>query len=144
VIATASPGKHDLLARRGATPVAYGDGLLNRVRALAPDGVTAAVDTVGTDEAVDVSLALVPDRSRIVTIAAFARAPQEGIPLIGGGPGADPGEEIRAAARLQLTALVGAGRLEVVVARTFPLADAAAAHRESRDGHATGKLVLLP
>ncbi|HVU93279.1 MAG TPA: NADP-dependent oxidoreductase [Jatrophihabitans sp.] len=144
VIATASPGKHDLLARLGATPVAYGDGLLNRVRALAPDGVTAAVDTVGTDEAVDVSLALVPDRSRIVTIAAFARAPQEGIPLIGGGPGADPGEEIRAAARLQLTALVGAGRLEVVVARTFPLADAAAAHRESRDGHATGKLVLLP
>jgi NADPH:quinone reductase-like Zn-dependent oxidoreductase len=144
VIATASPGKHDLLARLGATPVAYGAGLLNRVRALAPDGVAAAVDTVGTDEAVDVSLTLVPDRSRIVTIAAFARAPQEGIRLIGGGPGADPGEEIRAAARLQLTALVRAGRLEVVVARTFPLAEAAAAHRESRNGHAAGKLVLLP
>jgi NADPH:quinone reductase-like Zn-dependent oxidoreductase len=144
VIATASPGKHDLLARLGATPVAYGEGLLQRVRALAPDGVSAAVDTVGTDEAVDVSLALVPDRERIVTIAAFARAPEAGIKLIGGGPGADPGDELRAAARLQLTAAVEAGRLEVVVARTYPLAEAAAAHAESKAGHATGKIVLLP
>lgn len=144
VVATARPANHELLARLGATPVAYGDGLADRVRALAPQGVTAAIDTVGTDEAVDVSLALVPDRGRIVTIAAFARAPQEGIRLIGGGPGADPGDEIRSAARLTLTGEVEAGRLQVLVERTFPLAEAAAAHREILAGHVTGKLALIP
>ncbi len=144
VIATASPGKHDLLRQLGATPVAYGDGLADRVRAAAPNGVDAAIDTVGTDEAVDVSLALVDDRQRIVTIAAYGRAGREGIKLIGGGAGADPGEEIRAAARLQLTAEVEAGRLRVLVARAYPLAEAAAAHAEIKAGHTTGKLVLVP
>jgi NADPH2:quinone reductase len=144
VIATASPAKHELLARLGATPVAYGDGLANRVRALAPAGVDAAVDTVGTDEAVDVSLELVAERGRIVTIAAFGRAARDGIKLIGGGAGADPGTAIRAAARLQLTAAVEAGELEVVVGRSYPLTEAAAAHRESRAGHTTGKIVLVP
>ena len=142
VIATASPGKHEVLARFGATPVAYGDGLAERVRALGP--VDAAIDTVGTDEAVDVSLDLVPDRARIVTIAAFGRAPQAGIRLIGGGPGADPGDEIRSAARLQLTAAVEAGRLEVVVAGAYSFAHAAEAHRAIASGHTTGKIVLVP
>jgi NADPH:quinone reductase-like Zn-dependent oxidoreductase len=144
VVATASPAKHELLRRFGATPITYGDGLAERVRASAPDGITAAIDTVGTDEAVDVSLELVPDRQRIVTIAAFGRAPHEGIKLIGGGPGADPGTEIRDAARLQLTELAADGRLQVLVDRTYPLAEAAAAHREIIAGHVTGKLVLVP
>src|SRR4051794_34870223 len=78
-----------------------------------PDRVDAAVDTVGTDEAVDVSLALVADRGRIATIAAFGRAADAGIRLLGGGPGADPGDEIRAAARLELVDLAEAGRLRV-------------------------------
>lgn len=142
VIATASPAKHELLTRLGATPVAYGDGLADRVRAIGP--VTVAVDTVGTDEAVDVSLELVPDRSRIVTIAAFGRAPREGIKLIGGGPGADPGDEIRSAARLQLTAAAEAGKLEVIVAGAYPFARAAEAHRAIAAGHTTGKIVLVP
>jgi NADPH:quinone reductase-like Zn-dependent oxidoreductase len=144
VIATASPAKHALLAGLGAQPVAYGDGLADRVRALAPNGVHAAIDTVGTDEAVDVSLELVADRNRIVTIAAFGRAPEAGIVLIGGGPNADPGEDIRAAARLRLTAAAEAGELRVLVARAYPLADVAAAHREIAAGHVTGKLVLVP
>lgn len=144
VVATASPGNHELLRGLGARPVAYGDGLVDRVRAAAPEGVDAAIDTVGTDEAVDVSLELVADRQRIVTIAAFGRASDAGIKLIGGGPGADPGEEIRAAARLQLTAEVEAGRLQVLVAGAYPLTEAAAAHRQSKAGHATGKIVLVP
>jgi NADPH:quinone reductase-like Zn-dependent oxidoreductase len=142
VIATASPAKHELLARLGAVPVAYGAGLADRIRAIG--AVDAAVDTVGTDEAVDVSLALVPDRARIVTIAAFGRAPQEGIRLIGGGPGADPGNEIRAAARLPLVEAAGAGRLEVLVAGAYGFAEAAAAHRAIAAGHTTGKIVLIP
>ena len=143
VIATARPAKHDLLRRFGAVPVAYGDGLVDRVREAAPGGVTAAIDTVGSDEAVDVSLELVPDRQRIVTIAAFRRA-AAGIKLIGGGPGADPGTEIRDAARLQLTAAAAKGELQVLVERTYPLAEAAEAHREIMAGHVTGKLVLTP
>jgi NADPH:quinone reductase len=144
VIGTAGPSGADLVRRLGGEPVSYGEGLGDRVRELAPEGITAAVDAVGTDEALDVSLDLVPDRQRIATIANFARGPQAGIRVLGNGPGADPGTELRNAARLRLTALVEAGRLQVVVARTFPLDDVVAAHREGMTGHSHGKLVLIP
>ena len=144
VIGTAAPGRHDALRGYGIEPVAYGDGLAERVRALTPDGVSAAIDTVGTDEAVDVSLDLVSDRARIATVAAFGRAGQAGIKALGVGPGADPGTELRAAARSELAELAGAGRLTVQVARTFPLAEAAAATEFVAEGHAGGKVVLLP
>jgi NADPH:quinone reductase len=133
----------DLVRRFGAEPVRYGDGLADRVRAVAPDGVDAAVDLVGSDEAVDVSLELVADRQRIATIAAFGRAAADGIKALGGGPGADPGTELRDAARLELAEAAGAGRLEVVVAATFPLEEVAAAHRQGMAGHTHGKLVLV-
>lgn len=144
VIATASPAKHELLRELGAVPVAYGPGLADRVRAAAPEGIHAAADLVGTDEAVDVSVELVADRSRIATIAGFERGARAGIKLLGGGPGADPGTAIRQAARLQLTEAVAAGRLRVLVASSHPLREAAAAHRESMAGHTTGKIVLVP
>lgn len=144
VVATASPARHDFLRELGAVPVAYGDGLAERVRAAAPGGIDAALDLIGTDEALDVSLALVADRARIATIAGFARGPGAGIKVLGGAPGADPGTEIRDAARLELTRLAQDGTLQVFVAQTFPLAEAAAAHRVIRGGHATGKIVLIP
>lgn len=143
VIATASESRHAYLTELGAEPTVYGDGLADRVRALAPDGVDAAIDTVGTDEAVDVSLELVADRDRIATIVARGRAAEAGIKLLGGGPRADPGEAIRNAARLELVRLVEAGKLEVR-ARSLPLDDVAAAHRESAEGHTVGKVVLVP
>lgn len=144
VVGTVGGDGADLVRRFGGEPVRYGDGLADRVRALAPDGVAVAVDCVGTDEAVDVSLELVADRRRIATIAAFGRAADDGIRALGGGPGADPGTELREAARAELLALAGSGRLEVVVAGVFPLADAAAAHRQGMAGHTHGKLVLVP
>lgn len=144
VIATTSPRNDDLVRELGGEPVAYGDGLADRVRALAPDGVDVALDLVGTDEAMDVSLDLVADRSRIATIANFDRGPREGVRLLGNGPGADPGTEIRDAARSELARLAGAGELRVVVGSTYRLEDAADAHRQIRTGHTTGKLVLLP
>src|SRR4029079_18940558 len=73
VIATASERNHDYLRSLGAEPVVYGEGLIDRVRALAPDGVDAAVDTVGTDEAIDTSLALVGVPHRVVSIAGYQR-----------------------------------------------------------------------
>lgn len=143
VIATGSPARHDFLRELGAEPVSYGDGLADRVRALAPSGVDVALDLIGTDEAVDVSLELVADRDRIATIAAFGRAASEGITSLGGGPGADPGTEIRRAARLQLVDLARQGTLRVFVAQTFPLARVADAHRAIMTGHTTGKIALL-
>jgi NADPH2:quinone reductase len=143
VVGTASEGHHEYLRKLGAEATTYGDGLADRVRALAPDGVDAAIDCVGTDEAVDVSLELVADRDRIASIAAFPRGGEVGIKMLGNGPGADPGTELRNAARPQLTALVEQGKLRVR-ARSFALDDVAEAHREGQAGHITGKLVLVP
>jgi NADPH:quinone reductase-like Zn-dependent oxidoreductase len=144
VIGTASESRHDYLRQLGAEPVTYGAGLEDRIRALAPDGVDAAIDMVGTDEAVEVSLALVADRSRIATIAAFGRAGKDGIKLLGGGPGADPGTDVRTAARLDLVREAEAGRLQVLLAASYPLDQVADAHRQLATGHANGKIVLTP
>ena len=109
-----------------------------------PGGVNAALDLIGTDEAVNVSLELVADRARIATIAAPARGLEVGIKVLGGAPGADPGTQIRDAARLELARLAQDRVLRVFVTQTFPLAEAANAHRASMDGHTTGKIALLP
>lgn len=139
VIATASPARHDQLRKYGAEPVAYGAGLADRVRAIGP--VDAALDLVGTDEALDTSVELVADRSRIATIAGFARAGELGIAVL---TGAEGGQAIRDAARPELVELAAQGRLEVTVDRVFPLAEAAEAHRYLQTGHARGKVVLVP
>ncbi|HEX3841551.1 MAG TPA: NADP-dependent oxidoreductase [Acidimicrobiales bacterium] len=144
VIATAGESGHAYLRQLGAEPVVYGDGLLERIRVFAPEGVDAAVDTVGTDEAIDTSVALVADRGRIVTMAGFQRGFELGLKVIGGAPGADRGTEIRAAARLQLVREVGAGKLRVLVAATYPFAEASAAHRALATGHTHGKIILVP
>jgi NADPH:quinone reductase len=144
VIATASARNHDLVRELGAEPVSYGDGLLERVRALAPEGVDVALDLIGNDEAMDVSLTLVADRDRIASIANFARGGEERIRLLGNGPGADPGEKLRVAARPELARLAGDGRLRVVLAATYPLDEVAEAHRQIATGHTTGKIALIP
>ena len=144
VIATAGTSGFATLRRYGASPVAYGDGLLDRVRKCATNGVDAAIDLVGTDEAIDVSLALVADRSRIATIVAFERAKQTGIQALGGSAGQDQtGITIRNNARLRLTAFAQCGRYDVNVARTFPLVEAAEAHRLLATGGA-GRIALVP
>ncbi len=144
VVATASPAHHDFLRGLDALPVEYGLGLMDRVRDAAPDGVDAALDLPGSDEALDVSFVLVPDRTRIATIASFERGLATGIKVLGGAPGADPGTEIRAAARLDLARLAQDGKLRVFVSQTFPLAGAAQAHRTIMEGHTLGKIALIP
>lgn len=146
VIGTASERNHDALRELGVEPVVYGDGLEERVRELAPRGVEAAIDTVGTDEAVAVSLALLADPARLVTIAnaQFETVLAAGGKAIGGGAGADPGSAIRDAARLDLARLFAAGEIGVDVARTYPLEEARAAYEQLVTGHAGGKVVLEP
>ena len=144
VVATAAERNHALLRELGAVPVAYGPGLADRVRAAAPQGVDAALDLAGTDEALDVSLELVPGRTRIASIAGPPRRAGAGVAVLGYGPGQDAGTAVRAAARHNLVARAGSGALRVVVDATFPLADAATAHKVGIAGHAPGKLVLIP
>jgi NADPH:quinone reductase len=86
--------------RFGAVPVEYGPGLLDRVLAAAPDGVAAAPDTVGSRDAGDVSLALVKDRSRVVSIADAARAKADGYVFIGASNPASGPFRAHAAARI--------------------------------------------
>jgi len=142
VIGTAAATSSDVVRRFGGEPVRYGDGLADRVRELAPEGIAAALDAVGTDEAVDVSLALVEDRRRIVSIAAFGRAQQEGYRVIGGTMPASAA--FRDAVRGRLVELAGTGDLVVPVARTFPLAQARQALELLGSGHPGGKLALVP
>ncbi|MFF0815304.1 NADP-dependent oxidoreductase [Rhodococcus sp. NPDC003318] len=142
VIGTARARNHEHLWALGVTAVEYGDGLEGRLRELAPDGVDAVVDTAGTDEAVDASLALVHDRDRVVTILAFGRAERDGFHAIGANN--PDSARIRRAARLEIVELAGRGGLDVTVAKTFPLADAARAHIELQGDHPRGKFVLLP
>jgi NADPH:quinone reductase-like Zn-dependent oxidoreductase len=144
VVGTASPANQDVVQGLGATPVVYGPGLADRVRAVFPDGVDVALDTVGTDEAVDVSAELVADHSRVGTIEAFVRGGELGFKLLGGGPGADPGTALRMGARAGLLELAGQGKLEVLIGRTFPLAEAVAALELIGSGHPGGKVILLP
>jgi NADPH2:quinone reductase len=142
VIGTASPGSFDTVRTFGGEPVTYGDGLEQRLRDLAPDGYAAALDTIGTDEAIDVSLALVKDRSRIVTIASRDRAASDGFTVIGGAMSASAA--YRDENRSRLIGLAADGRLVVPIARTFPLADAIEALKVLKGGHPGGKLALIP
>lgn len=141
VVGTAGLQRQDEVRRFGGTPVRYGEGLAERLRELAPSGYAAALDAVGTDEAVDTSLALVADRSRIVTVVAPDRAAAEGFHAIAGAQPASA--RFRAEARQRLVDLAAQGRLQVPVARTFPLADARQALRHVLGGHPGGKLALV-
>lgn len=140
VIATASTSQHEVLHELGATPITYGDGLLERVQAISPDGVDAAVDLAGTDEAMDVSLALVKDRQRIATIVNFARGPQEGVQVLSAGKPEETA--IRDASRLPLIDLAASGKLKLFVENVYSIDNAAEAHRAILGGHSHGKLVL--
>jgi NADPH:quinone reductase len=141
-IGTASERNFEVVRRFGGVPVAYGEGLADRVRAAAPDGVDAGLDCVGTDEAVDVSLELLGGADRFVTIAAKDRAAAEGFRAIGGA--LPESAAYRKTVRQHLIDLAARGDLVVPVARTFPLAEAPAALDLLRTEHPGGKLALLP
>ncbi|MFF4378922.1 NADP-dependent oxidoreductase [Kitasatospora sp. NPDC001547] len=133
VIGTAAERNHDFLRGLGAEPVVYGEGLADRVRALAPDGVDAALDLVGHG-AVQVSVGLVADPARIASTTDF------GVKALGGRyvwVRPDAGD------LAELARLADDGRLTVTVASTFPLAQAASAQALSAEGRTRGKIVLL-
>jgi NADPH:quinone reductase len=122
VVGTASQANFDFVQVYGGIPVEYGPGLLDRVRAAAPEGIAAALDTVGSKEAGDVSLALVADRNRVVTIADARRAKADGYVFVGASnPASGP---FRARARNGILNLAQEGELVVPMAQTFRFAEA--------------------
>ena len=136
VIGTASEGNHEYLRSLGAEPVLYGEGLADRVRALAPDGVDAALrrrrrrPAPGADRA-----GRGPEH--VLTIADFEHGPALGVSLTGG-----PGTELANSSIADVVPEIEAGRFTVPPVRTFPLDEIAEAHRVSEGGHIRGRLVL--
>ena len=134
VVGTASEANHDYLRELGATPVVYGEGLIDRVRAVAPDGVDAVFDVAGQGALPD-SIELRGGTSRIVTIA-DPEAYRLGV-TFSGASARDAGE------LAELARQAADGRLRLTVARTYPLEEAPAAHASVDTGHGRGKIVLL-
>ncbi|MBT2423504.1 NADP-dependent oxidoreductase [Streptomyces sp. ISL-22] len=132
VIGTASAHNHDFVRDLGGEPVEYGDGLVERVRELAPEGVDAAFDTVG-GEALKASVNVLAPEGRLVSIADpdvfdyggryyFVRPDAEDL--------------------LRVSELAEEGAVSVHVSETFPLERAADAHRLNQEGRTRGKIVV--
>ena len=136
VVGVASEANHDWLRAHGVVPVAHGDRLVDRIRAVAPT-VDAFIDLFG-DGYVDVALALGVPPDRIDTIIDFAAVEEHGVKADGNAVGARP--EVLA----ELAALLAKGELELPVAATFPLARVQDAYRELERRHTRGKIVLVP
>ena len=133
VIGTASERNHDFLRGLGAEPVAYGDGLVERVRDLAPGGVSAVADFVGGQ--LDTTLAVLAEGGRHVSVADNTVEEHGGHWIWVRPSGAKLAE---------LAAMADRGALTVEVAGTFPLEKVGEAFDESRGGHTRGKLVITP
>jgi NADPH:quinone reductase-like Zn-dependent oxidoreductase len=136
VIASASEANHDYLREIGATPVRYGQGVAERVRAAAGGPVDAVFDVAGKTPVEDL-ISLAPEPSQVLSIANFA-AGKAGARVTGGGADSRPMEA------LALVADLLAQNKLVIKVQTFPFDRAAEAYRISQGGHVRGKLVLIP
>jgi len=134
VIGIASPANHGWLTAHGVKPIAYGDGLADRLREV---GINAFIDAHGGGY-VKLAIELGVARDRINTIIDFAAVQEYGVK-------AEGTEAARNAAVLaELAGLIASGDLEVPIAATFPLDDVRAAFELLERGHTRGKIVLLP
>jgi NADPH:quinone reductase-like Zn-dependent oxidoreductase len=136
VIASSSEANHDYLREIGATPVLYGQGVAERVRAAAGGPIDAVFDVAGKTP-VEELISLAPEPSQVVSIANFA-AGQAGARVTGGGSDSRPMEALA-----QVADLLAQNKL-VIKVQTFPFDRAAEAYRISLSGHVRGKLVLVP
>jgi NADPH:quinone reductase-like Zn-dependent oxidoreductase len=133
VIGTAGAANQDYVRSLGATPTTYGDGLVERVRALAPNGIDAALDIAGSGVIADL-IELTGDPGRVLSIADFA-APEQGAQV-------STDSVNQNAAYAEAARLATAGELSIPVQQSFPLDQAAQAHSLSAAGHVVGRLVL--
>jgi NADPH:quinone reductase-like Zn-dependent oxidoreductase len=137
VIGIASPANADWLSAHGIRPVAYGDGLADRLHTAAPGGIDAWIDLYG-DGYVELAVSLGVPVERIATIIDFAAAERTGAQVVFGA--ATPG----APALTRLAGLIATGELDVPVAATYPLEQVREAYAELEKRHTRGKIVLVP
>jgi len=137
VIGLAGAANHEWLTEHGVIPVAYGDGVEERIRTACGGKVDAFIDTFGGGY-VELALKLGVAKSRIDTIIDFAAAAKHGVKTEGSH------EAANAEVLAQLAGLISAGRLEIPIAKVYPLGDVREAYRELEQRHTRGKIVLEP
>ncbi|HWG24145.1 NADP-dependent oxidoreductase [Actinospica sp.] len=137
VIALASAANHEWLAAHGAVPVAYGEGVADRIRAAAGGTPDAFIDTFG-DGYVELAVSLGVPGDRIDTIIDFAAAAKHGTKTEGNSAAANA-DVLR-----ELAALIADGKLEIPIAGSYRLDDVREAFRELEQRHTRGKIVLVP
>jgi NADPH:quinone reductase-like Zn-dependent oxidoreductase len=137
VIGLASPDHHDWLRSKGVTPVAYGDGMLQRILETTPDGIDAFIDLFGPDY-IDLAVQLDVPPEKIETIISWDAAQRIGAKTEGSSDASSP--EIL----LEMAELAAAGKIEVPIAAAYPLDEVREAFEQLEDRHTLGKIVLEP
>ncbi len=137
VIGIASEPHHGWLNSVGVIPVTYGDGLIDRIRALSPSGVDAFIDTFG-DDYIRLAIDLGVPKDRVETIIAFQAAQEYGVKSEGSATASTP--EILG----EMANLVASGRIAIPIARSYPLDQVRDAYEELEKRHTLGKIVLIP
>lgn len=137
VIGLAGPSNHDWLRSHDVIPVDYGEGVADRLRAVAGGRLDAFIDTFGGGY-VEIALELGVPPERIDTIIDFQAAAEHGVRTEGSAAGAS------AATLAELARLIDEGRLEVPIAAVYPLEQVQDAYRKLEERHTRGKIVLVP
>ncbi|MFZ0170403.1 MAG: NADP-dependent oxidoreductase [Acidimicrobiales bacterium] len=137
VIGLASEGHHGWLASHGVIPVAYGDGVADRIKEASDGRIDAFIDTFGGGY-VEMAVALGVPPDRIDTIIDRAAAQTYGAKTDGSAAAAN------AQVLAELAELIAKGRLEIPIAKTYPLAKVREAFHELEQHHTLGKIVLEP
>jgi NADPH:quinone reductase len=137
VLGIASPANHDWLSAHGVIPVSYGDGMAERLRATAPDGIDAFIDLFGPQYLqLAVDLGVAPDR--IETIISRDKARELGTKNEGSGDASTTD------VLSEMAGLVARGQIEIPIAATYPLEKVRDAFAQLEERHTHGKIVLIP
>ena len=137
MLGIASESNHAWLSSHGVTPISYGDGLADRLKAAAPNGIDAFIDLFGP-EYVQLAVDLGIPPQRIETIISREKAQEVGAKNEGSGDGSTT--EVLS----EMAELVASGQIEVPIAATYPLDKVRDAYSELEQRHTRGKIVLIP
>ena len=137
VLGIASPDNHGWLSAHGAVPVAYGEGLAERLKTAAPDGIDAFIDLFGPEYVqLAVDLGIAPDR--IETIISWEKAAEVGAKTQGSS------DATSTDVLSEMAELVASGQIEIPIAASYPLQEVQQAFAQLEDRHTHGKIVLIP
>jgi NADPH:quinone reductase-like Zn-dependent oxidoreductase len=140
VIGTASPANHDYLRSLGAEPVAYGEGLVERVRVLAPEGVDVALDVAGSGVLPEL-IELAGGPKHVVTVADFGGAQQHGVAFSRGSDGRAVHAIAEIGELIESGALLAPGRADLPTRRDRGGAPRQRGRPRPREARAAGRLM---